>query len=499
MGIRRRDVLKCAVAAGIAPSFRELLATPPGCELGRITDRDLTALAKSLSDGGRLVLPIDADYDPIRLIWNVNFEAFPLAIVRPRGVADVAAVIAWCRDRGITPRLRSGGHSFTGYSTGGSLVIDTRDLDDVIFETDGTVSIGAGGRLGDIARVLHCEGGVTIPMGTCPTVGISGLTMAGGIGFHMRSHGLTIDRLRAATVVLADGRIVECDSSRDSDLFWALRGGGMGSFGVVTEWRFEPIPSIPQSRLTISWAATDFVEMMKAFQVWLPTLPDIGFAAASIIAQPNGSVSASVTMVDQGDGTDLIEHADALIASCSRPPTTVPSPIALAPPDCMAEDVFSLDAGYRKSRYAMSAVDTGSLSAIRDAFLARSSTPALAGTKAFLLVDAGGGLVDAVDHDATAFAHRGALYSAQFGALWNGVTDVATAKSASEAWLDDLYEAILPGFDGGCYPGYWDRTIADWPQAYYGDHFDRLVSIKSAYDPDDVFRFERSIPTGTRA
>jgi FAD/FMN-containing dehydrogenase len=499
MGIRRRDVLKAAMVTGLSPRLGRLMASPPGCDLGRLRDRDLASLSDALVDGGRLVLPTDVDYESMRLIWNLNFEAFPLAIVRPRGEADVAATIAWCRARGITPRLRSGGHSFAGYATSGSLVIDTRDLDDVTFETDGTVTIGSGGRLGDIARTLHCEADLTIPMGTCPTVGISGLTMSGGIGYHMRSHGLTIDRLGVATVVLADGSVVECDESRNADLFWALRGGGMGSYGVVTRWRFAPIASIPQSSMSVVWSPDDFVEMMQAYQSWLPGLSPIGFTAAVLVAQPNGSVAARVTLVDQGDGSNLLPLANDLIAACTRPPTNVTSPNPIAPPDCMASDTFSLDAGYRKSRYAMTAVGPTALAAIRDAYLARATTPGLAGTRAFLLMDAGGGVIDEVPHDATAFAHRGALYSAQFGALWNGVADVATAKSASEAWLDELYAEIAQGFDGGCYPGYWDRTVEDWPQAYYGDHFERLVEIKNAYDPDDVFRFERSIPTDLRA
>ena len=499
------------MGVGVASPMRSLLAAAgDACDLGRLGDRDLRSLESVLTDGGRLVLPTARDYDAVRLIWNLNFQAFPLAIVRPRSAAEVAGTIAWCRDRGITPRVRSGGHSFAGYSTSGTLVVDLRDLTDIAFESDGTVTVGAGGLLGEVARRLYCDAGLTIPMGTCPTVGLSGLTMCGGLGLHMRSHGLTLDRLRAATVVLADGSVVECDESREADLFWAIRGGGMGSFGVVTSWRFDPIEAIPQSRVTVAWAAEDFVEMMQAFQPWLATLPPIGFTAAAMSAQANGTVSARVTLIDQnddqGDGAHLMTLANELIAACAASPTNTPSPIAVAPPDCMAEDAFSLDAGYRKSRYAMTPLGADALAALRDGFLARAANSDLAGTRAFLLMDGGGGAVDAVSNTATAFAHRGALYSAQFGALWNGVADPVSAKGASEAWLRELYDAVVPsrggfedGFDGGCYPGYWDRDIADWQTAYYGENFPRLVGVKAQYDPDDVFRFARSIPVAGRS
>ncbi len=499
-------MIKASVAAGLAPAVGVGVgaggafggvgrtAPPPDCRLGRLTDRDLASLSRSMVEGGRLVFPTSKDYDTVRLIWNETVEALPLAIARPRGPRDVSAVIGWCRERGITPRLRSGGHSFAGYSTGESLVIDLREMTDITYETDGTVTLAAGGLLGEVGRRLYCDAGLTIPMGTCPTVGLSGLTMAGGLGYHVRSHGLTIDRLKSATVVLADGSVIETDETRDADLFWALRGGGMGSYGVVTAWRFDPIPAKAQSLVSVRWAPTDFVEMMEAYQTWLGTLPPIGFASATFITEPNGSVNAGVVMLDEGDGTNLLPLAEQLISLATRPSTGPPSLHPVAAPDCMAEDEFSVDAGFRKSRYAMTPVGSDTLALIRDGFLKRASNPDLAGTKAFLLMDAGGGLIDTVAPTDTAFYHRNALFCGQFGAVWNGVADPALAGAASESWLRELYDGVVPGFDGGCYPGYWDAEIVDWPSLYYGENFPRLVQTKAAYDPENFFRFQRSIP-----
>ena len=146
----------------------------------------------------------------------------------------------------------------------------------------------------------------------------------------------------------------------------------------------------------------------------------------------------------------------------------------------------------------MTPVETDTLAIIRDEFIDRAARSDLAGTRAFLLMDGCGGKIDDVSSSATAYAHRGALFSAQFGVTWNGVANPTVAGPASEAWLDELYAAILPGFDGGCYPGYWDAKIMDWPDLYYGANFDRLMQAKAVYDPTDFFRFQRSIPHDPR-
>lgn len=496
--------MKLALTSGFVPPFARLVHGGPPCDFGRIGDRDLQMLDRSLGDGGRVVYPTDSDYDAVRVIWNDAFEAHPTFVVRPRGDADVVAAVRWCRARGITPRLRAGGHSFAGYSTGNTVVIDLRDMDAVASESDGTVTIGAGGRLGAIYRDLYCRKRLTLPAGTCPTVGISGLTMSGGLGYLMRSHGLTIDRLRSATIVLADGSVLTVDEGRDADLFWALRGGGMGSYGVVTAWNFEPVVHQPQSLVVVRWHPEDFVEMMAAFQPWLASLPPVGFAGAALIANAAGAVTAQVTMVDQGDGSNLLDLANALVADCDATPSSGPNRTDVALPDqngCKVTDPFELDAGYRKSRYAMAPVPRATLEVLRDRFVGRAANSELDGTSAFLLMDGCGGRIDDVSPDVTAYAHRGALFSGQFGATWNHVPSdqQSAAGAASESWLDDLYAAVLPGFDGGCYPGYWDRKIVDWPTLYYGAGFDRLVDVKNRYDPDDFFRFPRSIPTSVEA
>lgn len=278
----------------------------------------------------------------------------------------------------------------------------------------------------------------------------------------------------------------------------------MGSYGVVTDWNFDPVEHQPQNQVVVKWDPTDFVEMMEAFQPWLAELPPAGFVGAALIANGIGVVTSQVTMIDQEGGPDLMDLADDLVRRCTKPPSFGPQSSQLPPPDqhgCSVNDPFELDAGYRKSRYAMSPVPRETLEVLRDRFLARASNPDLAGSSAFLLMDGCGGKIDDVAPDATAYAHRGALFSGQFGATWNSVPpdQQSAVGAASESWLDDLYAAVLPGFDGGCYPGYWDRAISDWPDLYYGDGFARLIDVKNRYDPENFFRFQRSIPTDVKA
>src|SRR5262249_29584404 len=142
----------------------------------------------------------------------------------------------------------------------------------------GLATTGAGIRLGELYDALEGKG-VTIPAGTCPSVGIAGLTLGGGLGTLGRMFGLTSDHLESAEVVLANGEVIECDAFRSPDLFWALRGGGAGSFGVVTRLQFRTRPALPATNFRITWAAGDPDSLIRAWQQWAPHAPDEFYAA----------------------------------------------------------------------------------------------------------------------------------------------------------------------------------------------------------------------------
>ncbi|MGK5632719.1 FAD-binding oxidoreductase, partial [Streptomyces sp. URMC 123] len=226
MVIDRRTLLLAGAALAGAPARR-----PP-------SGPDWPALAASL-DGG-LVRPDDADYAAARRLYNTRFDHLrPAAVAYPAGPADIAECLAFARRHAVPVAIRSGGHSYAGWSSGdGRLVVDVSRLDSVALESPSaagapaTARIGAGARLVDVYTRLAADGR-SLPGGTCPTVSVAGLALGGGHGVVSRAHGLTCDALLSATLVTADGRTLDCSADRRPDLFWALRGAGNGNFGVV--------------------------------------------------------------------------------------------------------------------------------------------------------------------------------------------------------------------------------------------------------------------------
>ena len=232
--------------------------------MGSVTDTLPDSAWQELADAiaGDVVRPGTPGYDVLRRPAIPRFDDVrPAAVVLCDGPEDVAATLALARSAGLPVAVRSGGHCFAGRSTTEGVVIDVSPLDRSRSRAT-RATIGAGARLGDVYDALDAHG-LTIAGGCGPTVGIAGLTLGGGLGILGRLHGLTSDRLRAAEVVLADGRLVSCDADAEADLFWALRGAGGGRFGVVTSLVFDDDPG-PAAR--------------RAFElVWPPA------AAASLI------------------------------------------------------------------------------------------------------------------------------------------------------------------------------------------------------------------------
>ena len=188
-------------------------------------------------------------------------------IVMATTAGDVARTILFARDHDLAFAARCGGHSYGGYSLSDGIVIDVSAMAMVRIGA-GTATIGAGARVIDVAAGLATVGAV-IPVGTCATVGISGLTLGGGQGVVGRRFGLTCDSLQAATVVLADGRIVTCDASKDADLFWALRGAGGGNLGVVTSFTFASHPLGAITAFSMSWPWSNAGEVVAVSVVAL--------------------------------------------------------------------------------------------------------------------------------------------------------------------------------------------------------------------------------------
>jgi FAD/FMN-containing dehydrogenase len=280
---------------------------------------DWETLQRSLS--GELLLPGGEAYEWARKPFIARFDEIrPQALAYCANAHDVGEVISFARRRGIPVAPRSGGHSLAGYSSTAGIVIDVSPLDSLALAA-GVANVGAGAPTGRLAARL-VEHGLAIPTGTCPSVGIAGLALGGGIGILGRAHGLTLDRLVGAQVVLADGSLVDCSVDELPDLFWALRGAGAGNFGVVTSFGFDPLPAPTMTNFQLLWSYADAAAVIAAWQTWSPSGPDELSADLALAAPADARVDGARVLAVKpfGHGTDT-RVSQFVAMSFPRPPS----------------------------------------------------------------------------------------------------------------------------------------------------------------------------------
>jgi FAD/FMN-containing dehydrogenase len=470
---------RLAAAASVAPWWRlpELLeAVDPRV---RALDRELRGDVVGRGANG---------YDTARLLRNTRFDGIePLAVAYCETAEDVARCVRWATRHGVRLAARSGGHSYGGYSTvGGGLVVDVSRLHAVTLAADGrTAVIGAGAQLGRVYERLWNARQVTIPAGSCSTVGIAGLALGGGHGFTSRAFGLTCDSVRELRLVTADGRIRDVDASRHADLLWACRGGGGGNFGIVTSFRFAVHPVGRVSTFTVEWPWGDGARALAAWQEWAPDAPPGLFSVFSLAAAAGGS--PSVRAVGQYLGSK-----DAL-ASLLAPLTNAGAPtrVSTVDRDWLASTRYWGGSDTRgtfaaASDYAFRPLAPAGIRALLDGVEARTRRPA-GGVS--VLLDSYGGAIRRTPPGGSAFAHRRALFSMQEIASWAPGGPAA----ANLAWLRGFHASLRPHLSGFSYVNYVDPSQRDWQRAYYGAGLRRLQAVKRRYDPSQVFRFAQSI------
>jgi FAD/FMN-containing dehydrogenase len=269
---------------------------------------DWGALQRAID--GDVVLPGAPDYESVRKPVMARFEHLrPAAVVRCATPADIAATLAVARGRRLPTAIRSGGHSVAGRSSTEGIVLDVTPMGSVAVAGE-VATVGAGVRLGQLYDALATHG-LTIPAGCGPSVGIAGLTLGGGLGILGRRHGLTCDHLLRAQVVLADGRVVDCDEQHDGELFWALRGAGGGHFGVVTSLVFRTLPAPATTVFHLTWPPAAAAAVLQAWQAVAPAAPDELDATLRLTAAGDGERPPGVEVVGsvldgEADATELL-------------------------------------------------------------------------------------------------------------------------------------------------------------------------------------------------
>ncbi|KAF9280912.1 hypothetical protein BGZ68_006938 [Mortierella alpina] len=476
-----------------------------GLTLAASPTSQLLACLKPL--GGKVLTSKDPKYNEERYVFDHRHTYLPQVIVMANSVSDVKIAVKCATANKVAVAPRSGGHSYEGYSIGGedgSLVVDLGGLTSVIVK-NGVAKVGAGVRLGRLYLELFHQGGYTLNAGTCSSVGVGGLALGGGFGLLGPKYGLLIDRIIEMKVVNAQGKLLTVSSTSHPDLFYALRGAGAGSFGVVTEFTFLPIKPAPTvTSFSYNWEHKDYATVLDAF-IAFPTLAsdDIG---TKINVGPNG---LRMSGLFEGTKDDQLRVMAPFFAKVPKPKRNdvregryIDAQLRLAgipnDPKDINDLLLKVDPRTRKGK---SLVYPRALEASTIALLGKWSATQPSGAKAiYLLVLLYGGGVSKVPENATSFVHRNTHTVIEFMVDWT--RDPNAHGEVCEAcleWMHDMYSEFLDDFKTHYgpvrgYQNYIDIEIPNWQDAYYGSALPRLKQIKRAVDPENTFRFPQSIP-----
>ena len=506
-GLSRRDVLRLAGGALVLaacdsgstakPSLTPTpTATPstasPSATAG-LRWSDLQARMK-----GQLLLPGAGGYDRARLTANPRYDGLrPAAVARCTSAADVAAVVTFAREQRLAFSVRSGGHSYAGYSTGPDLVLDLSAMGGAVV-SGSSMRVGAGARLVDVYTAA-ADRGRGIAAGSCPTVAFGGLTLGGGVGVLSRAWGLTCDAVTSYELVTADGQVREVSASSDPDLLWAGKGGGGGSFGVVTSFTTTTRPATPLTLSAVHWPWSVAAHVVDAWQHWGPVTDPRCWSTCKLHAGGGAAPTVLVAGTWIGGGLDAVLAP--LIAAVGTAPSSRSSRLhsyldaMLTEAGCSGAGCHLPPAGslVREPLAATSHVPAGTMSAAATQALV-GAVEGAAGTAGLHQVtaslDALGGAVAQVGAADTAFVHRTSPYTVQYTATW---TDPALPGTRFDTVVRGMRAAMTPYFGPGAYVNYCDAALPDWEQAYWGANYARLQAVKRAVDPDAVFTFAQSV------
>jgi FAD/FMN-containing dehydrogenase len=433
---------------------------------------------------GRLIEPADAVYDTACACWNGAVVRHPAAVAYATDADDVAAAIRAARDVGVAFTIRAGAHSVSGRSMcDDALCIDLRALNAVDVDPErATVRVGGGAVLSELDAATQVHG-LAVPAGQITHTGIGGLTLGGGLGWLMRHHGLTIDSLEAAEVVMADGRIVRADADEHPDLFWALRGGG-GDFGAVTTFEFRAHrvgPMVLGGMLVYPWERAR--DALRATRELMVRAPDELTAFVALITAPpvepfpadlHGRHVLAVAVAWSGDLIDGERVLAPLRTGCP-PAADLIAPLPYVALQSMLDDTAPHGWRYYDRMHYLSEVSDGFIDALLAGFQ-HVPTP-----QAHVMTAWMGGAIARVAPRATAFGHRGA------GAFtWIIGCSGEEPEGPVTDWVRDVFDATAPFATGGVYVNALDpeRPVRD---AYARPIWKRLVAVKRRYDPDGVF------------
>jgi hypothetical protein len=487
--MKRRDFLKASgglsaqlIAGGSLLSIRQAEAD---------TALPIAALQAQLDPKKDLVLiPVTKTSQQFDISFAKRMQLTPRVRVVASSAAAVGATILWATNNGLNFAIRSGGHSYEGFSQSPDLVIDVRGMKAIKLSVDKkSVSVGSGAQLGSVYDAL-ASNHLAIPAGSCFPVGVAGHSLGGGFGLLGRPFGLACDSIVSMEVVDASGKILTASAQENPDLFWALRGGGNGNFGVVTNFNFRTSSVNMVAKFAITWTkpVTQAVKIVQAWQQWLENMPSSITGTLHLTKAKGGLITVHMAGLSVQSETSLkteLKRLQTLAGAANIVSTrtlTFHQAATIFDGGEPNPDSVLMKA---KSDYVTDAMTVQGITTLLEGLVKAPGEIAV-------LCDTYGGAINKIATDATAFVHRGnTKYVMQYFMQW----DSASATNGNIAMMRTLYNSMRPFVSGGCYVNYCDLDLGDgYAKAYWGDNLPRLIKIKAQLDPKNIFKHAQSVP-----
>jgi len=440
---------------------------------------------------GAILQPGDAGYDAARKVYNGMIDRRPALMVRCADVADVIAAVNYARTNNMLTAIRGGGHNGGGLGTcDDGLVIDLSPMKGIRVDLAArTVTVGAGCVWGDVDHATY-PFGLAVPSGFISSTGVGGLTLGGGIGYLTRQYGLTIDNLLSADVVLADGSMVTASARSHSDLFWALRGGG-GNFGVVTSFEFRAHPVKDVYAGPTFWPLEQSEEVLAAYRDFILRAPEYVNGFFAFLTIPPSPMFPEHLHMRKVCGVMWVCTGPAdRAAEATKPMRSIGTPVLDHQGEMPLPVVNSLfDALYPAGLQWYWRADF--VKELNPEAIARhakhgAELPTMHSTMHLYAID---GAAHRVGKDETAFSYR----DANWAEVIVGVDpDPANAGKITK-WCKDYFDALHPYSAGGAYVNFMMDEGQERVQASFRENYERLVQIKSKYDPSNLFRVNQNI------
>ncbi|HJR89720.1 MAG TPA: FAD-binding oxidoreductase [Aeromicrobium sp.] len=454
---------------------------------------------ESLQDDflGQLITPNDPGYDAGRQVWNGEIQRHPSLIARCHGTADVAAAVRFCRDAAHDFTVRGGGHAVAGHAVAdGAVLIDLSAMTGTYVDPAARTITAQGGCLNEHVDRESQKHGLGMTGGFVSHTGIGGLVLGGGIGHLMRKFGLSIDALVSCEVVTADGSIVTASAEENPDLFWGLRGGG-GNFGIVTNFTFalQPLGPTIYGGLML-WPAAEAPSVLATMRDFLAEAPDeVGIVGNLRLAPPlpivpeefHGKPVVGLVATYVGDVSEG-ERAFAPITQLGNPLVTGYRPQPYVAIQKIVNAAVPHGRHYYWKSHKIGEFNNQVITTLCD-HLEKITSP-MSSVPIFNF----GGAVGRVPEDATAFPHRDAACDINIVGSW--LPEQAGDAERHKAWVRGLFDDLAPN-SRGVYVNFTSDDAADRVKAAYtAEQWARLTTLKSAFDPDNVFRHNANIPPG---